>query len=200
MPVVIPGQTFPVALFDDVNEIALAVADGVALPANTRGLIIASVDGAGDVHFVQSDSEGNLRVASQPPQPPAGTTEFVLAVPDGSLEISAPPDYHETESSVIGSSVDLYLQSFTAGAGGDPSERGSRIDILWREGAGPTDHVVERVYISGQSVTITLPDVHKARDGQALTGDGTTTKLVIRRYRLSNADQEVDAVVRGYTE
>jgi hypothetical protein len=200
MPVVIPGQTFPVALFDGVNEIALAVADGVTLPANTRGLIFASVDNAGAVHFVHSDSAGNLRVASQPPQPPAGTTEFVLAVSEGDLEISAPPAYHETESTAIGSSVELYLQSFTAGAGGDPSERGSRIDVLWREGAGPTDHVIERVYISGQSVTITLPDVHKARDGTTMIGDGSTTKLVIRRYRLSNAVQEVDAIVRGYTE
>lgn len=187
-------------LYDDVNNLALAVADGVTLPENTRAILAASVDTQGEVHFHQSDGDGNLRVASQPPQPPPGTTEFVLAIDEAELEIRSPPTYHEEESGIITNGAELYLQLFTAGAAGDPSERGSRVDILWREGATPTDHVIERVYVAGQSMTITLPNVHKSRDGTTLTGDGSTTKLVIRRYRLSRSRQEVDAVVRGYTE
>jgi hypothetical protein len=116
------------------------------------------------------------------------------------MEIGAPPAYHEEESAVIDNAVNLYLQVFSSGAAGDPNERGSRVDILWREGAGPTDHVVSRMYIGGQSLSFTLPDVNLARDGTQMTGNGTNTKLVIRRYRLSNADSEVDAEVRGYTQ
>ena len=157
-------------------------------------------DSENKARFLLTEADGTLRTASQPPSAPPGTTEFVLAIDEADLEIGAPPTYHEEESSVIGSGVELYLQLFVAGAAGDPSERGSRVDILWREGAGPTDHVIERAYVSGQSVTTILPDVNKARDGTTLSGNGTNTKLVIRRYRLSNSDQEVDAIVRGYTE
>lgn len=187
-------------LYDDVNNVAMAVAGDITRPTNTRGLLTAGVDALDTVHLLHTDGDGNLRVANQPPQPPPGTTAFVLAVLETNLEIGAPPTYHETESSAVANNAELHLQLFTAGAAGDPSERGSRVDIFWREGGGPTDHVIERMYVSGQSVTITLPDVHQSRDGTALTGDGSTTKLVIRRYRLSNADAEVDAIVRGYTE
>lgn len=186
-----------IKLGDGTNLVAV-LSDGGALTG--YGIPVLGRDAENKARFFFTEADGTLRVASQPPSPPPGTTEFVLAVAEGSLEISSPPAYHETVSAAIGNSLDLYLQLFTAGAAGDPSERGSRVDLLWREGGTPTDHVIERVYLSGQSVTITLPDVHKARDGTALTGDGSTTKLVIRRYRLSNAAQEVDAIVRGYTE
>jgi hypothetical protein len=56
------------------------------------------------------------------------------------------------------------------------------------------------MYIGGQSLSFTLPDINEARDGTQMTGDGSTTKLVIRRYRLSNADSQVDVEVRGYTQ
>jgi hypothetical protein len=191
---------YKTVLVDGVNQIELAVADAVARPANTRALLMAGVDAQDVAHLLLTDGDGVLKVANQPPKPPPGTNEFVLAIAEGTLAIDAPPAYWETESAVIGNGLNLYLQLVTAGAAGDPSERGSRVDLLWREGAGPTDHVIERIYISGQSVTITLPEVNKARDGTTLTGNGTNTKLVIRRYRLSNAEAEVDAIVRGYTE
>ena len=190
----------PAVVLYDHNGVSVAVKDGVVIPANTPGLLVVGQDGDNHAHYMHVEGDGTLKVASRPPQPPAGSDEFVLAINEGELEISAPPAYHEDESSVIGSGDKLYLQLFTAGAAGDPSERGSRVDILWREGAGPTDHVIERMFVSGQSVTITLPDVHKTRDDTEMTGNGTNTKLVIRRYRLSNSSQQVDSVVRGYTE
>lgn len=187
-------------LYDDVNNIALAVADNTALPANTRGLMIAGIDDAGKSQFVTVEASGKLQVAAQPPQPPAGTTEFVLANSEAVLEIGGGDSPAETESAVIGNGVNLYIQQLVAGAAGDPSEKGSKVELYWREGAGPTDHLIDRVYVAGQTVVETLPDAHKARDGTVLTGNGTNTKLVLSRIRLSNADQEVDAIVRGYTD
>lgn len=187
-----------IKLGDGTNLIAIPT-HGTSI-ASAYGIPILGRDAENYARFLFTESNGTLKVASQPPSPPPGTTEFVLSINESNLEIGSPPTYHEDESSVIGSGNDLYLQLFSAGAMGDPSERGSRVDLLWREGSGPTDHIIERMYVSGQSVTISLPDVNKARDGTSMTGNGTNTKLVIRRYRLSNADQEVDAIVRGYYE
>lgn len=191
------SRTPAVVLYDATGK-AHAVKNGVAIPADTPSLLLAGRDATDFSRDVLVEDDGTLRVASQPPSAPPGASEFVLAILDANLVIGAPPTYHETVSAVIGNGVDLYLQLFTTGAAGDPSERGSRVDLLWREGVGPTDHVIERSYVSGQSVTVILPDVSKARDGTSLTGNGTNTKLLIRRYRLSNSNQEVDAIVRGY--
>jgi hypothetical protein len=193
------GGMGKVVLYDDVNNVALAAADGVAIPANTRGFMIMGQDADNHSHFLHIEDDGVLKVAARPPVAPAGTTEFILSVPDGSLSIGAPPVYHDAESAVIANGANLYLQSFTAGAAGDPTEKGSRVDLLWKEGAGPTYHTIDRMYVAGQSVTLVLPDTHEARDGTVLTGNGSNTRLVLRRYRLSNASQEVDGIIRGYT-
>jgi hypothetical protein len=188
----------PAVVLYDASGKAHAVKNGVAIPADTPAFILAGRDSTDLSRDVLVEEDGTVRVASQPPSAPPGTTEFVLAILEVNLEIGAPPDYHDTVSAVLGNGIELYLQLFTAGAAGDPSERGSRVDLIWREGAGPTDHVIERSYVSGQSVTVVLPDVNQSRDGVALTGNGSDTKLVIRRYRLSKANAEVDAIVRGY--
>lgn len=151
------------------------------------------------VRKILSEPDGALIVAAKPPSAPPGTTEFVLAG-DTPLEVGPVPNYQESVSAAIGSSVNLYLQSFSAGAAGDPSEKGSKVELYWREGGGPTDHLISRIYLVGQTVVQTLPNVNKARDGTQMTGDGSTTKLVIRRERLSTSAQEIDAEVRGYTE
>jgi hypothetical protein len=72
--------------------------------------------------------------------------------------------------------------------------------VYWREGAGPTDHLISRIYLTGQTVNLVLPNVHETRDGTSMTGNGTNTYIVIRRERLSTSAQEIDAEVRGFTE
>jgi len=186
-------------LYDDVNNVALAVAPEVTIPANTRGLLLLGQGYDGKAYPPLISEEGRVSVSSAPPSPPPGTTEFVLSG-DSPLTVGPNPTYQETESSVIGSGVSLKIQFFAAGAEGDPSEGGSKVEIYWREGATPTDHLVERLYVSGSTVYETLPDTNTARDGTTMVGNGSNTKLVIRRKRLSNSGQEVDAVVRGYTE
>jgi hypothetical protein len=159
-------------------------------------VVVVSPDGAriGDIDI------DSLKVATRPQGIPAGTTEFVLAQDDVDLEVGPTPSYDETESAVIDNGHTLYLQSISSGAAGDPSEKGSKVEVYWREGAGPTDHLIDRLYVIGSSIQIQLPATSKARDGTDFVGDGSTTKVVIRRERLSTSAQEIDAVVRGYTE
>jgi hypothetical protein len=190
-----------IALVDGENGVELAIADGVAVPANTRALLAAAADSEGIGRVLLCDGEGKLKVAAQPPTAPPGTTEFVLAQPEAELEVGPVPTFHETVSAAIPDGENLYLQTFVVGASGDPSEKGSKVEIYWREGATPTDHLISRIYLQGQTVVQTLSDVNKARDGTTLTGDaGGTTKLVIRRERLSTSAAEIDAEVRGYTK
>lgn len=47
-----------VVLFDSVNAVALAVADGVAYIANTTGLLAAGIDGTSNTRFFRVDSTG----------------------------------------------------------------------------------------------------------------------------------------------
>lgn len=163
------------------------------------GIPIVARDKEDVVRRLIAEEDGTLIVASKPPSAPPGTTPFVLAG-DTPLEIGPVPAYHETVSPAIGNGLNLYLQTIAAGAAGDPTENGSKVEVYWREGTGPTNHLITRIYLSGQTVNLVLPNVNAARDGTALTGNGTNTYLVIRRERLSTAAQEIDAEVRGYTE
>jgi len=152
-------------------------------------------------YIADVESDGSVKVAARPPVPPPGTTEFVLSQDEAELVVGPVPSYEETVSAAIPENYTLHLQIITAGAGGDPSEKGSKVEVYWREGVSPTDHLVERLYLIGASVSVILPNVTKARDGTVMTGDaGGTTKVVIRRERLSTSASEIDAVVRGYTE
>lgn len=51
----------PAVILYDANGVALAVADGVAIPADTRGLLSMGVDGAGAARRILVDTAGNLR-------------------------------------------------------------------------------------------------------------------------------------------
>lgn len=186
-------------LYDDVNQVALAVAPDVAIPANTRSLLISGRSYDGKSHVAEVSDIGRVSVTAFPISAPPGTTPFVVAA-DTPLEVGPNPLFHETLGSVVAASTDLHVQFIAAGAAGDPSERGSKVEVYWREGATPTDHLVERIYISGATVGLTLPDTNQARDGTPMTGNGSNTRLVVRRERMSNSAQEIDAVVRGYTE
>lgn len=217
-----------VYLVDGVNEIELAVADATAIPANTRSILMMARDPSGNARrlvalkdgdtlngeygqsvlardkthaarYLLSETDGALIVAAKPPSAPPGTTEFVLAG-DTPLTIGPVPNYHETVSAAIGNGINLFIQTVSAGAAGDPTENGSKVELYWREGTGPTDHLITRIYLSGQTVNLVTPNINAARDGTQLTGNGTNTYLVIRRERLSTAAQEIDAEVRGYTE
>jgi len=46
----------------DANGVELTVVDGVAVPAGTRGLLIAGQETTGEARFVRVDDDGTLRV------------------------------------------------------------------------------------------------------------------------------------------
>jgi hypothetical protein len=164
-----------------------------------HGIPVVAHDKQDLVRKILAEPDGALIVAAKPPSAPPGTTSFVMAA-DTPLSVGPVPTFHETVSPAIGASVGLYLQTIAAGAAGDPTENGSKVEVYWREGSTPTDHLISRIYLSGQTVNEVLPNVNEARDGTALTGNGSNTYLVIRRQRLSTAAQEIDVEVRGYTE
>ena len=149
------------------------------------------------------DDAGKLSVSASPPTAPPGTTEFVFAVSPSQLtvgsggQVSSP---HNSDSSVIASGKTLRIQLISAGTEGDPAESGSKVEVYWVEGAGGTEHLIERLYSDGASETLVLPETRKARDGTQLDGNGTNTFIRVRRTRLSSSAKEIDFVVRGYTE
>lgn len=166
-----------------------------ALPGTVQALPILGQDASGTARLLKTEDDGTLRVASSPPSPPPGTSEFVLAVDESNLSISTTDN---KDSAIIGNGITLFLQTVVAGAGGDPNEKGSKVEVYWVENG--TEHLITRNYIAGQSVSTTLPDTSKSRDGTTMVGDGSTTFLRVRRVRLSNQLQEVDFGVRGYTQ
>lgn len=192
----------PAALLVDVdgNVIVYAPGDNIAA-GDAIGVVGRTVQNI--ARWLKVDDEGRLSVTPQPPVPPPGTTPFQVAVSEAQLDVGSGGQVaspHTTLGPIIGSGVSLTLQTINAGTEGDSSENGSVVEIYWREGGGPTDHLIERIYIMGETVQITLPDVTEARDGTAFTGDGSTTRIVVVRRRLSVAALEVDFVVRGFTE
>jgi len=188
---------WPQVLFDSIG-VELSVADETALPANTRALLAAGRDAEGYAQHLRVDGSKNLKVTNALPTPPPGATEVIIAQPENELSISGGiSNPHDTEY-VIPSAQTFYLQIVSAGAAGDPSEDGSRVDVVYYDGAA--EHVVSRLYLSGQTVYEAFPDSSHARDGTTMVGDGSTKKVILRRIRLSQASQEVDGEIRGYVE
>lgn len=186
-------------LYDDVNQVAMALAPEVAIPANTRGLLWLGEGADGKAYAPRVSDSGKVSVSSSPPEAPPGTTSFVIDA-SSPLEVGPNPVYDESNGPVIASGYDVHVQFFAAGAAGDPSEKGSKVELYWEEGAGPTRHLVERIYVAGATVALSMPNTNLTRDGTAMAGNGTNTRLVVRRERLATSAQEIDAVVRGYTE
>jgi hypothetical protein len=192
----------PAVILYDAAGNPLAVENGVAIPANTKGLLVHGKDSTGFARSIETQTDGKLVVATTLPQSPPGTTPFTFAVVEGELEVGPSGDVaspHDSLGPIITSGHTLTIQFVTAGTVGDPSEAGSKVSVYWQT-SGPTNHLIERIYITGQTVTVQLPSASEARDGTAMVGDGTNTRLMVRRERVSTTAQEIDFVVRGYTE
>lgn len=128
-----------------------------------------------------------------PPAPPTGATAVTIdaSVP---LEVEGNPLIEETEYT-IPDTKSFYLQFVAVGAAGDPTEKGAKVEIFYAVGA--TRHVLERYYLTGFTLAVAHDDVAESRDGTVMVGDGTTTKIIVKRQQMSKAG-EIDTVVRGY--
>jgi hypothetical protein len=190
-------------MYDDVNNVALAVAEAVAVPANTRGVLSMAEDQTGfgrrlmtiedattaDLHRLAIDGKVSIQIS---PPPPGGAKIAISA--DNPLGISNVTSPHIT-TWVIPDGKTLVIQQIIAGCQGDPSADGSKVEVYYDNG---TLHLIDRIYIMGETQFGNYPDTDTSRDDTALVGNGTHS-VKIYRYRLSNSTQEIDAVLRGYT-
>ena len=133
------------------------------------------------------------KVSVSAPQPPSTATAVTLAS-DNPLDITGTEENDYT----IPEGETFTLTSVIAGAEGDPTEKGSKIEVIYDQNG--TETIIDRIYLTGQTVAI-YPDTSKDRSGNSLDGNaGGTNKIVLRRTRLSGSAQEVDAVLRGYVQ
>jgi len=194
-------------LYDDVNNVAMAVADGSPIPANTRSLLASGIDQTGDARRLQlvedAQEPGQYRLLmsgkvsiSAPPVPTGGTPQTIVA--DNPLAISQAVSPYLNEWD-IPNGEKLIIQQIIAGCQGDPSADGSKVEVYYWDGT--TEHLIERIYVTGQTQFGAYPDTDSARDGTTLNGMPTAGEGTIRFYRsrLSNSSQEIDGVLRGYT-
>jgi len=191
-----PQDAHPV----DTNGLDMDVALDVARPANTRSLIFAGLD---DIDYVRVPSvvvdseDGKNRIAiegkvsTSPPEPPAATTPVTI---DGSNPLDLTGT--DTEDWIIPNGETFTLTQLIAGAEGDPTEKGSKVEVRYVDSSS-VEHLISRVYITGFTTEI-YPATSQTRDGTSLTGDGVTTAIRIYREHFGGGTRELDAVVRGY--
>jgi hypothetical protein len=191
------ADAWPQALFDSLG-VELAVVDDTSIPAGTRALLASGRDASGNAQHLRLDGNKNLKVTNVLPTPPGAATAVIIAQPENELEIAGGVQNPHDTDYLIPSGQTFFLQVVSCGAAGDPSEDGSRVDVVYYDGT--TEHIVTRMYLAGQTVYEAFPDSSHARDGTTMSGDGSTKKIILRRIRLSQATQEVDAEVRGYVE
>lgn len=134
-------------------------------------------------------------VVPYPPSCPPGATE-VNVYADTPLELNNSNSPHNTER-VIDNGKTFKIQRVIVGAGHDPSEKGTQIELVYHNG---TEHVVARYFVENQTFEFQLGDLSKARDGTSMVGNGSSFKFIVRRTRLSSSSQMVDAHVQGYEE
>ena len=133
-----------------------------------------------------------------PPVPPSGSTSIVWYA-DDPLEISSQNSPHTTSKTITdGKTLSIY--EIKIGAGKDPTEKGSRIEVIYEDSSGesPVEYIFDRFYVSNDTMVFTYPEQSFTRDGTSMDGKtGSKGKLLLRRTRLSGAGQEVEIVIRG---
>ncbi|MHA2334281.1 MAG: hypothetical protein ACXAEU_19795, partial [Candidatus Hodarchaeales archaeon] len=102
----------------------------------------------------------------------------------------------ETHNYTITNGKTFYIQQIVVGAEGDPTEKGSKVEVHYFDGT--TEHLIDRLYITGFTAFGSYPDASLARDDTELVGDGSTKTIRVKRIRMSGGTQEVDVVIRGY--
>lgn len=160
--------------------------------ANADAWPIVQVDGSGNPATITLDSgiyrqEITGKVTVIGAQAPPSTTAQVITA-DTPLTVGTSDTVF-----VIPNGETFHLQQIIAG-NEDPT-KGAVIEVIFDDG---TEHVVERVYTSGATISVGYSDVTTARDGTSLTGNGTN-ELIVRRAKYAGTNIAIDAEVVGYT-
>jgi hypothetical protein len=119
--------------------------------------------------------------------PPPTTTGFVI---NGDTPLTVTT--HDT-TKVIPTGEVFHLQEITSG-NEDPT-KGAVTEVIYDDG---TEHLIERVYTNGETISIGYPNLNVARDGTSCAGTGTET-IIVRRTKYSGSAIAIDAEIRGYT-
>ena len=136
-------------------------------------------------------------VVTYPPASPQGTTEVEIYA-ETPLVVNNSNSPHDTEYVIPDGKV-LRIQIAIVGAGKDPSEKGSKIELIYHDGTD--EHIFDRFYTGNETLPPRIySDRSTTRDGENLHGSGTSRKLIVRRTRLSSPDHEIDVQVHGYLE
>lgn len=143
----------------------------------------------------QKAVDGKLIVVQYPAEASTrGTPVNIYA--DDPLELSNTNSPHDTNYTIPDGKT-FYFQRAIIGAAKDPSEMGSKVELIYKAAA---EHVLARYYVDQKTFDIQMPDRSTTRDGTSMVGDGSTKKIIIRRTRMSSSKQEVDVHVQGYLE
>jgi len=134
-------------------------------------------------------------VVPYPPACPPGATEINIYA-DNPLELSNANSPHDTER-VIANGKTFKLQRVIVGAGHDPSEKGTEVELIYEDAS---EHVVARFFAENATYEMQFGDLDRARDTTTMVGNGSTFKFIVRRTRLSSSGQRVDVHVQGYEE
>jgi len=157
--------------------------------------IIAAKNANGVYKNLSSDALDRLLVSGSfylsEPEPPPDSDKVTIDA-SSPIDVSGSETYEYT----ITNGKTFTLAAATIGAEGDPTEKGSKVEISYVDSGG-TPHLIERVYITGFTVQI-FPGTNEARDGTVMVGNGTTTKIRIVRFRFGGSTAEIDAIARGY--
>jgi len=189
------------AVLYDGSGLQLAVKDGQFIDDHTQPafLIAAHEHNTKQIHTAEMvfDELDNIhriavtgKVQTVTPPPPVGVSQITVAA-DDPLEMTG---IHDTEYTLTSGLV-FHLQQMVVGAEGDPTEKGSKVEVYFDDGE---EHIVERIYVTGFTQYGIYPDTNITRSGLPLEGNGTS-KLIIRRSRMgASSAQEIDAVLRGF--
>jgi hypothetical protein len=171
---------------------------GVNVSVVSNGKIKIGKDDDGNVQYARCDENGNLYVVPVLPQAPTTSTPVVITG-DDPLEVGPNPIFID-EDYTIPDGKTFYLQFVLVGTVGDPSEKGSKVEVFYIDNSSVL-HIISRIYVVGQTQPpIIYPDITTTRDGTTMVGaSGGNTKIRVRRTRMSVSAQEIDAEIRGYT-
>jgi hypothetical protein len=80
--------------------------------------------------------------------------------------------------------------------GNEDPTKGASVEIIYYNG---TEHLLERVYSAGSTVTIGYPEINAARDGTSMVGNaGGTNTIITRRLKYSGSNIAIETEVVGY--
>ena len=151
---------------------------------NEDGTVAVSTQDDNGVRRVEIAGKVSVTGAIAPP-----STTQVLIHADTPLTVGS----HDT-AYVIPNGETFHLQEIHQG-NEDPT-KGASVEIIYYDGTA--EHLLERVYSAGTTVTIGYPDVAEARDGTSMVGDGSTKTILVRRAKYSGSDIAIDTEVVGY--